>query len=166
MRILMKIFSSFLLLAVISTPFFSCKKESDTTAQQTKTQLISASGWTYQDAGIDGNGDGAVDAGASFSVLLPAAVPACRTDNVFTFKADNTGIADEGTTKCTTADPQATAFNWNFTDNESAINISNNVFAIFNGKSKIRALADNKLALTRDTTLAGTTYTLLVVLKH
>jgi hypothetical protein len=162
----MKIFSSFLLLIVMSTAFLSCKKDSSTTEQPTKAQLISASGWTYQDGGIDGNGDGAVDAGASFSVLFPTLVPVCRTDNVFTFKADNTGTVDEGATKCNAADPQTTSFNWSFTDNESAINISNNVFAIFNGKSNIRALTDTKLSLTRDTTVAGTTYTLLVVLKH
>lgn len=162
----MKIFSSFLLLVLISTPFFSCKKDSSTTEQQTNTQLISASGWTYQDSGIDGNGDGAVDAGASFSVLLPSLVPTCRTDNVFTFKADNTGVVDEGATKCNTTDPQTAPFNWSFADNETAINISNNVFAIFNGKSKIKVLTDAKLSLTRDTTLGSTTYTLLVVLKH
>lgn len=162
----MKIFSSFLLLAVISTPFFSCQKETDKTEQPTKSQLISASGWTYQDGGLDGNGDGAVDAGASFSVLLPALVPACRTDNVLRFKADNTGTMDEGASKCNTTDDPTTSFNWNFTDNESAINISNNAFAIFNGKSKIKSLTETQLSLTRDTTLAGSTFTLLVILKH
>ena len=162
----MKIFSTSLLLIAISSPFLSCQKESSTTEQPTKTQLISASGWTYEDGGIDGNRDGAVDAGASFSVLLPALVPACRTDNAITFKTDKTGAVDEGATKCNTADAQTTSFNWNFADNETAIDISNNVFALFNGKSKIYALTDKKLSLTRDTTLAGTTYTLLVVLKH
>lgn len=163
----MKIFSSLLCLPVLSVLLLCCQKKSDPEPQApTKTDLITASAWIYQDGGIDNNRDGVVDAGASFSALLPSLVPACRTDNAITFKKDNTGIVDEGTTKCTSADPSQTSFNWSFADNETAVNVSNNVFALFNGKSKIFALSETSFSLTRDTVLGGTTYPILVIMKH
>lgn len=163
----MKIFSSLFCLVVLSVSLLCCKKNSDSqTATPTKTDLISASAWTYQDGGIDNNRDGVVDAGSSFSVLLPSLVPACRTDNLLTFKKDNTGLVDEGSTKCTSTDPSQTSFNWNFVDNEASLTVSNNVFSLFNGKSKIVALSETSLSLTRDTVLSGTTFPILVILKH
>ena len=160
----MKIFfASFLL---FGTLFLGCKKSADPAPAVTKTDNISASSWTYQDGGIDANRDGVVDAGGSFAALSPALVPACRTDNAITFKKDNTGTVDEGTTKCNTTDAQSTTFNWNFSDNETNLNVSNNVFALLNGKSKIYSLTATSFSLTRDTVLAGTTYPIIVILKH
>ncbi|QEC57384.1 hypothetical protein [Flavisolibacter ginsenosidimutans] len=132
----------------------------------TKTELATSSAWTYADGGVDANRDGVVDAGGSFSALLPTLVPSCRTDNQLSFKKDNTGIVDEGTTKCNTTDAQTTTFNWSFADNEANLQISNNVFALLNGKSKIYALTATQFSLTRDTVLGGTTYPILVILKH
>src|SRR5437763_5630402 len=116
----MKIFSSAFLLLVFALTFASCSKKStpDPASAPTKTDLISASAWSYQDAGIDANRDGAVDAGGSFSVLIPTLVPPCRTDNSISFKKDNTGLVDEGATKCNTTDAQSSVFNWSFADNE------------------------------------------------
>lgn len=145
----------------------SCSKKSDPEpAQSSKTDQISSSAWMYQDAGIDNNRDGAIDAGGSFSVILPSLVPTCRTDNAITFKKDNSGIVDEGTTKCNTADPTQTAFNWSFADNETAVTVNNNAFALLNGKSKIVTLNTTNLTLTRDTVIAGSTIVALVILKH
>lgn len=145
----------------------SCGKDSDPQpAAQTKTDLIAASAWTYQDGGIDINRDGAVDANGSFSTFAPTLVPPCRTDNSIAFKKDNTGTVDEGATKCNTTDAQTSTFNWSFADNETNLNVSNNVFALLNGKSKIVALTATSFSLTRDTVLGGTTYPVVVILKH
>lgn len=152
---------------VLSVSSFRCSKDPEPTPPgPTKTDLISSSSWTYQDGGIDQNRDGAIDANSSFSVLLPTLVPSCRTDNTLIFKKDNTGTVDEGASKCNAADAQTSNFNWSFADNESAINVSNNIFALMNGKSKIYALTSTSLSLTRDTVLSGTTYPILVILKH
>lgn len=145
----------------------ACNKKSDPNPTgPTKMEQISASSWTYQDAGIDANRDGAIDAGGSFSVLLPSLVPACRTDNTMTFNKDNSGLVNEGATKCNASDPAQTSFNWGFADNETAINVNNNSFALLNGKSKIVTLNATTFALTRDTVIAGTTTTAVVILKH
>lgn len=145
----------------------SCGKDSDPQPPaQTKTDLISASAWTYQDGGIDADRNGAVDAGYSFSTFAPTLVPSCRTDNSIAFKKDNTGTVDEGATKCNTADAQTSGFNWSFADNETNLNVSNNVFALLNGKSKVVALTATSFSLTRDTVLGGATYPVVVILKH
>lgn len=164
----MKNFSSALLaIAFASLAVTSCNKKSDPEpTAATKADMMASSSWTYQDGGIDQNRDGAVDANSSFSVLLPTLVPSCRTDNTLSFKKDNTGTVDEGATKCNAADAQTTSFNWSFADNETAINISNNVFALMNGKSKIYTLTSTSFSLTRDTVLGGTTYPIIVILKH
>lgn len=159
---------SFAVLLTGLLAFVSCQKKQtpDPVPAPTKTDLISASAWTYQDGGIDQNRDGTVDAGYSFSTVAPALVPACRTDNSIAFKKDNTGTVDEGATKCNNTDPQTSNFNWNFADNEVNLNISNNVFTLMNGKSKIYALTATQFTLTRDTSLSGTTYPIIVILKH
>lgn len=153
------------LLATVS--LVACSKKSDLEpVQPTKTDNISASAWTYQEAGLDANRDGMVDAGGSLTTLLPTLVPTCRTDNFITFKKDNTGLVDEGATKCNMADASQTSFNWNFADNEANLVVSNNVFGLLNGKSKIVALTTTSFTLTRDTVLGGTTYPIVVLLKH
>jgi hypothetical protein len=161
----MKIFSSLVFLLITNVVFTSCDKESDPDPQTSpKADYISASPWKYENAGIDNDKNGTID--VALSVLVPGAVQACRTDNILTFKKDNTGITDEGTTKCNAADPQSTNFNWSFADNETNLNISNNTFPILNGKSRIVTLNETAFALSRDTTLGGTNVTLVVTLKH
>jgi hypothetical protein len=94
-------------------------------------------------------------------------IPTCLTDNKITFSRNNTGITDEGASKCNTSDQQTTNFNWSFADNEANLNISNNVFALLNGKSKIVSLTATNFTLSRDTTVPIFNNVALVVsLKH
>lgn len=159
---------SLLFCLLVSVAFWSCSKGNnpDATPGTTKTDLISASAWSYQDAGVDNNRDGVVDAGGSLALLFPSLVPPCRTDNAITFKKDNTGLVDEGATKCNTADASQTAFNWSFADSEVNLTISNNSFALLNGKSKILSLTATNFTLTRDTVIGTLTIPLVVILKH
>lgn len=161
MKLFLPCLASLLLLALAG-----CEDDVESPPPPTNTDLISASAWTYQDGGIDANRDGAVDANSSFAVLLPSLVPPCRTDNLLTFKKDNTGTVDESGTKCNAADAQTTAFNWSFADNENNLVVSGNVFALLNGKSRVYSLTTTSFSLTRDTVLGGTTYPILVILKH
>ena len=161
----MKIFSSFIgiLLGIIS--FTSCNKKSDPdTNQSTKTDQISASAWKYENAGIDFNKDGNID--QALSALAPGVIQPCQTDNTITFKKDNSGVVDEGASKCNTADPQTTNFNWNFTENETNLNITNNILPFLSGKFKIVALTATNFSLSKDTTFLNSNVTLVVTLKH
>jgi hypothetical protein len=161
----MKIFSSFIGILLFSQVFTSCQKKSDPDpVQATKTDLISKSSWKYDNAGVDFNKDGTID--QPLSALAPGAVATCQTDNILTFKSNNEGTVDEGATKCNAADATTTNFNWNFADNETNLNISNNVFSIMNGKSKIVTLTETAFSLSRDTTVVGSNVALVVTFKH
>ena len=161
----MKFFSSFIGLILLSQAFTGCQKESDPApAQATKTDLITKSSWKYDNAGIDNNKDGTID--LPLAAVAPGVILSCQTDNLITFKSNNAGSVDEGATKCNATDATTTNFNWNFADNETNLNISNNIFSIMNGKSKIVALSETAFTLSRDTTLVGTNVALVVTLKH
>lgn len=157
----MKIFSSLLLLTVLCAGFFACKKESGPAAE-TKADLLASGAWLHESSGVD------VDKNGTIELTLEAAgVPQCRLDNVLTFRKDNTATADEGATKCNTADPQTTQFNWQFADNETALLFSGNVFTQLNGKFSIRTLSKTSLSLSKDTTVTGLgNVAVLVNLKH
>lgn len=157
----MKIFSSLLLLLLISIGFFACQKESSV-AVETKAALLTSGAWLHESSGVD------VDKNGTIELSLEAAgVPLCRLDNVLTFRKDNSAVADEGTTKCNTADPQTSQFNWQFADNETALLFSGNVFTQLNGKFSIRTLSKTTLSLSKDTTVTGFgNVAVLVNLKH
>lgn len=157
----MKIFSSLLLLTVLCAGFFACKKESSPAAE-TKADLLTSGAWQHESSGVD------VDKNGTIELTLEAAgVPACRLDNVLTFRKDNTAIADEGATRCNTADPQTTQFDWQFADNETALVFSGNVFTQLNGKFSIRTLSQTSLSLSKDTTVSPFgNVSVIVNLKH
>lgn len=157
----MKIISAFLLFWVCATAF-RCSKEEP--AQITKTDYIAAGTWKYDNAGIDQDKNGTID--YNLSVVAPTLVQVCKTDNGITFNRDKSGVTDEGATKCSTTDPQTTSFNWNFADSETALEVSNNISAIMNGKSKILTLTTTAFTLSRDTVLGGMNVALVVLLKH
>lgn len=158
----MKIFSAGFCTAVLLLTLSSCSKKSDPEQEQSsKTDLLVASSWKLDVAGIDQDKNGTIE------FPITGLIPPCTADNTLLFKRDNTGTTDEGTTKCNNADPQTTALNWGFADTETAINISNSVLAEINGKSKILELSATALGLSKDTTLAGFGNAALIVkLKH
>jgi hypothetical protein len=161
----MKIFFALVSAALLSTLFVGCgKDEEPVIPEPTKTDHISASAWTYENSGIDQDKNGTID--VPLSTLAPGLIQTCRIDNSLTFKRDNTGTADEGGTKCNMADAQTTVYNWSFADNEANLNISNNVFALLNGKSKIVTLNATNFTLSRDTVILSTNVALVVTLKH
>lgn len=160
----MKIFCS---LAVCGTfLLIACNKKSDPPVNQpSKTDHISASAWTYENAGIDNDKNGTID--LPLSAIAPTFIPACLIDNKISFNRNNSGSVDEGPSKCNATDPQTSNFSWNFADNEANLNISNNVFALLNGKSKIVSLTATNFTLSKDTTIAPLgNVALVVALKH
>ena len=155
----MKIFLSVLLISFVL--LVACKKESDPEpAAPTKTELMTASVWKVEDAGFDQDKNGSIE----FSAL--ALLPGCVIDNTISFKTNNTGLTDEGGTKCNIPDLQTTPFNWSFADNETNINISNSVLGQMNGKSKVVVLTATNMTLAKDTTVLGTAGWAVVKLKH
>src|SRR4051812_24157217 len=86
----------------------ACSK-SDNKKPADNVSLITSTKWVYSSAGLDVDNNGTKDTDPP-----PGVLQSCDTDNTITFKSDNTGVMDEGATKCETSDPQTVAFNWSF----------------------------------------------------
>ena len=160
----LSIASLFLLMNIVL--FTSCEKsndDDDNNQQKTKTELISASAWKYDNAKIDVDNNGTGDMDLPAGVIQP-----CQTDNTLTFAANGSGTIDEGLSKCNTGDPQTNLFTWSFTSNETVLNFSAAFFAgIGGGDFKILALTETELKLSKVVT-AGlpTPVTVIVSFKH
>ena len=144
------------LACALAFSFTACKKSKT----QTKTDLITKSAWKFDNAALDMNRDGTADA-----PVPPGFLQTCDTDNTITFNADGTGIADEGATKCSTANPQTSPFTWSFKDNEQVINLSNSIFGGLSGEIKVKTLNDNQMELHKEINV-GTIVNVIVYLKH
>lgn len=143
--------------------FTACGKKNPV-SELTKTALITASTWKYDNAGIDINGDGTSDSPLPSTVLT-----SCTTDNLITFKSDKSGSVDEGPTKCATTDPQTTPFNWELTNNETEMTFSTAIFTGLDGSVKILELTATKFRFSKQVTLPGgipIPVTVVVSLKH
>lgn len=130
---------------------------------KSKVELITASSWKYSTAGVDQDANGTVD------LPLPTGTLAtCDTDNVITFKSDNTGVVDEGATKCSASLPQTNPFTWSLKNNDTDLNISTSVFAGIGGDAKIIELTDSKFTLSKQITMQGIPFpvTVIVTLVH
>jgi hypothetical protein len=149
-----KSITGFCVLALFALVFFACKKStySNTNPPKTKTDLITASLWRFDNAKLAG-----VDVSGYFND--------CQKDNTVTFVSNGTGSVDEGPTKCHAADPQTTPFNWAFQNNETTIHTSTPLFP-GTGDFTIGALTDTQLSVSRDTLILGMTQTFTINFKH
>lgn len=156
----MKIFFILMTIAFLSM-YMSCAKQEEPAPQPTKTEHITASQWKLEDVGFDQDKNGTIE------ISGMAAVSSCQADNTLSFKTNNTGVTDEGGTKCNVSDPQTSNFNWSFADAEANINVTNSILGQLNGKSKIVNLNATNFTLSRDTTITGLGSGWIVVkLKH
>jgi hypothetical protein len=136
-----------------------CSKKSS--PAETKTQLITASAWQYDTAGIDLNGDGTID-----EALPDTVIPVCVKDNTLTFTSDSTGVENEGAVKCDSASPQTSNFTWSFNAAQTQINFPDSVFGSFGGTVNITSLTTTQLHLEKAVTESGFTVNIAIYLKH
>lgn len=139
---------------------FSCKKDSATTTNPTKTELITRAAWKYDDAGADADKNGTID------ISLTSQIPSCSTDNFLTLSANGTGTVDEGPTKCDPSAPQTTPLTWSFASNEGFLNLGGSGIIGIGGQFKIITLDQTTLTLSKDTTYQGVPMAMVVKLKH
>jgi hypothetical protein len=155
-----------LALLLIGFVAFSCQKEADDDnggGNKTKMDLITSAAWKYDTAAIDVDGNGSTE-----QALPPGTILSCDRDNTITLKKDGTGTVDEGGSKCNTSDPQQTAITWQFKDNETVINIPNEIFGV-SGDVKILELTETKLRITKKVDITDPipiSVWVVVTLKH
>lgn len=136
-----------------------CTKESSENEQE-HTENISASAWYFNNAMIDADNNGTGDIN-----VPPGTIAPCQTDNVLTFATNGTGMVDEGPTKCNAGDPQTTAFNWNFLNNETVLNISTSILAGIGGEFKIIALTKTEMKLSKSITIPSSPSPVTVIVS-
>jgi len=141
---------------------YSCQKSSSGGGtKKTTAELIATSSWTFDHAGLDLDNNGTIDS------PLPAGVlQSCDTDGSITFKADGTGVGDEGPTKCNASNPQTVNFTWSLKNNDSIINFSGVLFGGLTGDVKLISVTDSQFTLEKAVTSGGITVNVVVVLKH
>jgi hypothetical protein len=143
---------------------FSCKKSNDSAPSKSKTEYLTSSAWKIQDAAMDANTNGSIDAGES---VKDAFLDDCFLDNTITFKTDNTSTVDEGGTKCDAGDPQTASYAWHFENSEANITTTDPLInALSNGSAKVLQLDDTNMKLSVNSTLFGTPVVYLLLLKH
>lgn len=149
-----KILYSAISIFFISVFIIACKKNSDNSnTPKTKTDLISASVWKFDNAKV---------AGVDISGLLDD----CDKDNTATFVSNGSGTADEGPTKCNAADPQTVSFTWTFENNETTLQATAPLFPGGNGTFTIVTLTDTQLVVSQDITVSGVTQNAVITFKH
>ena len=144
--------------------FLSCKKDSGSTTSK-NTQLLTSADWKYDNGGIgDANGNIVVDFAAA-----GINIPTCTLDNSIHFTANGNGTVAENANVCP-GFPATTPFTWNFSSNESVLNISGGTIAGIGGSFRIKELSEIRLTLLKDTTTSvfgsTTAVTAVVNLKH
>jgi hypothetical protein len=155
--------------ALLSIGFiiWGCGKDDDddnnNSGDKEKIQLITSATWKYDTAAIaDNNGN-------PVSALPQGVIETCDRDNTITFKSDSTGVLNEGTTKCNSADPQTTNFKWWFKENGTVLYTPDDIFgsAAFTGDFKVVELTSTRLRVTKQVTVAPYPSTNVVLyLKH
>ena len=136
----------------------SCKKDSNSSTS--KTDQITSADWKYDNGGIgDANGNIIIN----FSTI--GTIPTCSLDNTIHFSSNGTGSVSEGANVCSGA-PATTSFTWNFSSNETVLNLSGGAVAGIGGSFKIKTLSSTQLSLLKDTTYMGSSATVIVDLKH
>ena len=151
-----------LFFALLAFSVYSCSKDDDDDGPVTNVELISASAWKFDTAGIDANRDGTIDAAIPEDML-----ESCDTDNTILFRTDGTGTIDEGATKCDDSNPQSVGFTWSFKNNETVINFSDTLFGGLTGDVTIRRLTATQLELAKEVNIGlPIEIPVIVRLKH
>jgi hypothetical protein len=134
------------LLLIIFCVLVGCKKKPEA---PTKPQLLAQKPWKYKTAGIDQDKNGSIDLPLPSTSLQP-----CMLDNTYVFNSNGTGAINEGPTKCDPAAPQTSPFLWNFSDNETNINLQSAALFGLGGKFKVLALNDTAFNMSKDTSIS------------
>jgi hypothetical protein len=136
-----------LILLLIFFAVTGCKKKS---VPLTNSQLLNQKPWKYKAAGIDLDKNGTIDNALPSTALQP-----CMLDNTYVFNSNGTGTIDEGATKCNSTAAQTSPFNWNFSDNETYINLESTSLFGLGGKFKVLTLNDTAFNMSKDTTVVA-----------
>jgi Lipocalin-like domain len=112
----------------------SCKKKKDEEPQQSRFDLLTATGWKITEYGTDANKNGTIEASES-------EIEACEKDDIVTFKKDGAFEQTTGAIKCFPAETTTTG-TWQLQQSDTKMSVS--AFG-FTQVVEIVELSSNKL---------------------
>lgn len=143
----------YFLLAISSFLFIACdKKDDNTPAPKTKTQLIAQGSWSF-DKALSGSFD------------VSSQVPACYKDNVVTFTTALTGTVSS-TITCTPTDVTPATFTWSFQSGETILALNAPLFPGGTGNFTLVSLTETELVVSQDVNFGGGTANVIFHYKH
>jgi hypothetical protein len=130
------------------------KKDDNTPAPKTKTELITQSSWKFDNAKAGGSD-------ISGNPMLT-----CYKDNTMTFSSALTGTISEGAAVC--ASPAPATFTWSFQTSETILNISAIIFPGGSSNFTLVSVNEINLVISQDVTIPPAPMPINVVLtfKH
>ena len=107
------------MVAALATLTLSCKKDEDKPAPAaSKADLLTAKNWK-----VSAQTTATTTSGTTTTTDDFAMARACEKDNFLKFQTDKTVRADEGATKCNTADPQTQNGVWDFNSDQTKLTL-------------------------------------------
>lgn len=128
----------------------ACKKDNGNAPADPRTDLLTAKAWRLSTVAV-----------TVYGTVLPSSsvIADCDKDNFYRFNADKSLLADAGTVKCSTSDPQTQAGTWAFNNDQTKLTIVLPGSAL-NGEATIQELSATALHLVSTQATAGLTYTI------
>jgi hypothetical protein len=115
-------------------------------------ELLTQTPWKYEKAGFDSDEDGVFDA-------LDPRIAGCEKDDTVVFKADGSGLLNEGPIKCSQTEPGSLPFMWAFQNNDSTLYFQDQYFTV-------KTLSAEKLEIFADQNLGGINTRYIIVFRH
>lgn len=140
---------------LLVTAFTNCSKDGSS-SPASKTELLTKQSWKIDQSGVDADKNGTID--------VPDTWEACQLDNTFLFKADGTGVFDEGATKCNDSDAQTGSFTWLFKTNETILSGDIPQLSL-SGDANISKLTSTTLEVYTDITIPGSPIPIRYVIR-
>lgn len=139
-------------IALLLLPAAGCKKENSMTGK-THTELLTEGNWKFSRARAGG-------------INVSGFLEECRKDNILDFEAGGNGTLDEGATQCSPGDPQTTSFTWNFTNDESVIHVSAELFTGGGSDFDLEELNETELVVSQVVSLDGNSQRVVFTFVH
>jgi len=156
MKFLLKL--KFLVVFALLLTLMSCGNE-DSEPSKSDAELI-GSGVAWKLSTLTANGSN-----------LISLIDDCLLDNSFTFyykAGGNTGLADEGPTKCNPSVSQTEEFTWTYSEATSILTLESDIIEVpgSDGALKVVSVSGSELVLSQNIKIVGMSQAVLLTLIH
>lgn len=107
----------------------------------------------------------------SNGISVVSFIDACIQDNLITFYFEtsaNTGVVDEGPTKCDESDAQLLDFSWEYNESTKILTVDTDIIEVpgAQGALVVERISSSELVISQNIQLLGTTQKAILTLVH